>query len=311
MAVAGASVWTLLGCLVSAFNNSLHAFWREWLFIQGFFDLIAALFLGFLVFSPALADILHQLSPDSLNVKRWAEGQRVTNCRRVIIAFVMIIGTITTTQLGFAVAPPALYFMWLTCAGVCILAGLITWHAVEVIYTATQIEKLKIKFFAYSPGETKSLKKLAVYFVTFGLAMTFGYIFAFVGTLSPLWIGNPVFVRTVQAFWPTVYVPLCLIIVTYPHLVIHRLIRREKDRLIISYQEEINSIIEEHSSLSQQDIEKVNALADLIKKIENSPSFAINFPIAIGTLFTYVANLGSLFVPKEMVVNVIRNLLSS
>jgi len=197
--------------------------------------------------------------------------------------------------------------MWLTCVGVCICAGFITWHALEVIDAANNIERLKIKFFLYSPGETRSLKRLAVYFVTFGLAMTFGYIFSFIGTISPHWTGNPTFVRTVQAFWPTIYVPLCLIVTTYPHLAIHRLIRQEKDRLITSYQEQINSIIGDQPSLSQQDIEKINALADLIKNVERSPSFALNFPIAIGTAVTYFANIGSLFVSKDLLAQIIRS----
>lgn len=311
IAVVGALAWTLLGCLISVVSGSLSAFWREWLLIQGFFDVAAAMFLGFLALSPALADTLRKLAPDTKNVERWARRPTVKKLRLATIAFVTIVGSITTTQLGFAVPLPARFFMWVTCVGVCVFAGFITWHAAEVIYTATRIEKLKIKFFVYSPGETRSLKGLAVHFVTFGLGMTLGYIFAFIGTISPQWTGNPIFVKTVQAFWPMIYVPLCLIVVTYPHLAIHRLIRREKDRLIISYQEEINSIIEGGDSLSQQDIERINALADLIRKIERSPSFAVNFPIALGTIFTYVANIGSLFIPKELVVNTIHKLLLS
>lgn len=309
MAVAGALSWTLVGCLVSAVSGSIHPFWHEWILIQGFFDIAAAIFLGFLALSPALADTLHQLTPDASRIEGWTARPAVSHCRWATVAFVMVVGSITTTQLGFAVLPPARYFMWLTCIMVCVLAGVVTWHAAEVIHIATRLEKLKIKFFVYSPGETRSLKRLAVHFVTFGLGMTCGYIFAFVGTMSPLWTGNPAFVHTVQAFWPTIYVPLCLVVVTYPHLAIHRLIRREKDRLILSYQEQINSIIGDLSSLSQKDIERVNALADLIRRIERSPSFAVSFPIAIGTLFTYVANIGSLFVPKELVAHTIRSLL--
>ena len=309
IAFVSALGWTLIGLLISAISSSLMSFWIEWLSIQGFFAVAAAIFLGLLALSPSLADALRQLTTGAPNVKRWNKRTAIANWRRVTIAFVTIVGSITTTQLGFSVAPPARYFMWLTCIGVCVFAGLITWHAIEVIHTATRIEKLKIKFFVYSPGETLSLKRLALHYVTFGLGMTFGYIFAFIGTLSPLWTGNPVFIRTVQAFWPVIYVPLCLFIITYPHLAIHHLIRREKDRLILSYQEEINSIIGDQSPVSQQDIERINALANLIRKIEDSPSFALNFPIAIGTGLMYVANVGSLFVPKELVVAIIHKLL--
>jgi hypothetical protein len=309
IATTGALTWTLLGLLVSVIGRSINSFWHEWLLIQGFFAVAAALFLGLLAISPSLANALRQLATEAPNIERWNKRAVIKNWRWVTIAFVTVVGSITTTHLGFSVTPPARYFMWLTCVIVCVFAGLVTWHSVEVIYTATRIEKLKIKFFVYSPGETLSLKRLAVHYVTFGLGMTFGYIFAFVGTMSPLWTGNPILVRTVQAFWPLIYVPLCLVIVTYPHLAIHRLIRREKDRLILNYQEEINSIIGGQSPMSQQDIERINALANLIRNIENSPSFAVNFPIVIGTGFVYIANIGSLFVPKELVAEVIHKLL--
>lgn len=310
MAVGGALLWTLIGCLIAALGASTGAFWKEWLLIQGFFDVTAAIFLGFLALSPALDDNLRQLTSGFKDARLWSQRPTSAGYRLSVIVFVSVVGSLTTISLGFAVPPPARYFMWITCVGVCIFAGLITWHAVEVIDAANNLDKLKIRFFLYSPGETRSLKKLAIYFVTFGLAMTFGYIFSFIGTISPHWTGRPAFVRAVQAFWPMIYVPLCLIVTTYPHLVIHRLIRQEKDRLIASYQEQINSIIGEEPSLSQADIEKINALANLIRSIERSPSFALNFPIATGTLLTYLANLGSLFVPKDLLAHLIRTHLS-
>jgi hypothetical protein len=87
------------------------------------------------------------------------------------------------------------------------------------------------------------------------------------------------------------------------------LIRQEKDRLILLYQEQINSIIGEGHSLSSEDVERVNALDDLIRRIEDSPSFAVSFPIALGTAITYIVNIGSLFIPKDLVVQMIRKAL--
>jgi hypothetical protein len=307
IAVGGALAWTLFGLLVAAASASTAPFWREWLLIQGFFDVTAAIFLGLLAHSSTLGDVLRQLTSDPASTNLWSQRPAAANYRRGVIAFVTLLGSFTTIKLGFTVSLPTRYFMWLTCMGVCICAGFITWHALEVIDAANNIEKLKIKFFLYSPGDTRSLKRLAVYFVTFGLAMTFGYIFSFIGTISPHWTGSPTFVRTVQAFWPTIYVPLCLIVTTYPHLAIHRVIRQEKDRLITSYQEQINSIIGDQPSLSQQDIEKINSLADLIKSVERSPSFALNFPIAIGTAVTYLTNIGSLFISKDLLAHIIRS----
>jgi len=308
IALGGALMWSLFGCLIAALSGSIHLFWREWLYIQGFFAVAAALFLGLMALSPALSETVQQAS-HCPKFECWSDQQKIARLRRVVIIFIMIVGTITTTRLGFTVPPPTRYFMWLTCTGVCAMAGFITWHAIEVLYTATKISEFKIKFFVYSPGETRSLKKLAVYFVTFSLSVTVGYIFAFAGTMSPLWRGNSTWINGVRAFWPVIYVPLCLAITTYPHLVIHRVIRQEKDRLIISYQEQINSLIGDAQSLSKQDIERVNALADLIKRIESSPSFALNFPIAIGAALTYIVNIGSLFISKELVGQILRKLL--
>jgi hypothetical protein len=310
IAVGGAVAWTLLGCFIAVVSGSMATFWREWVLGQASFAVAAAIFLGFLALSPALDETIDQLTSDRREIDRWRRKPAVVYLRRFVVVFVMVVGTVTTTRLGFAVPPPTRYFMWATCAVICTLAGFATWHAARVLYAATKIEKLKIKFFVYSPGETKSLRKLAIHFVTYSLGMTFGYIFAFIGTMSPLWVGNPIWVGTVRAFWPTIYVPLCLVVTTYPHLAIHRLIRHEKDRLIVSYQEQINTIIGEGQSLSHQDVERINALADLIRRIENSPSFAVNFPIAAGTLFTYAINVGSLFIPKDLVAQAIRHALS-
>src|SRR5207248_3235008 len=110
----------------------------------------------------------------------------------------------------------------------------------------------------------------AAYFTFFGITMTCGYAFALIGTLLPQWNGNVNFVRFVQLLWPLVYVPICLIIVTYPHIAIHDLIRREKDRLITIYQQQINQILAHSETLTNEDIERVNALAGLIDKIEKT-----------------------------------------
>jgi len=306
IAIAGAFAWTLIGCLIAVISGSLPVFWKEWLLMQGFFAVAAAIYLGLVSLSPALAELLGQAS-DSKKIDLWLQKTPVIRFRRTVIGFVTIAGTATTTSLGFSVSSPTRYFMWATCLGVCVMAGLITWHAIEVLFAATQLDTLKIKFFVYSPGETRSLKKLAVYFVTFSVAVTIGYIFAFAGTMSPLWQGNPTWVNAVRAFWPIIYVPLCLLITTYPHLAIHRLIRQEKDRLIMCYQEQINLLIADGKPPSQADIERVNALADLIRKIEDSPSFALNFPIALSAIFTYIVNIGSLFIPKEAIAQIVRS----
>ncbi len=308
IAICGGVAWTLLGVLVAVIGGDLGVFWREWLSIQGPFDAAGAIFLGLLALSPDLDQIWRDVAPHVAPLGAWRRSRSVRFWHRMTIVFVAVVGTATTTQLGFSTPAPGRYFLWATCAGVCIVAGFITWHAVEVIVAAARIETLNIKFFAFSPGDTRSLKRLAVHFVIFGLGTTFGYITSLIGTLSPYWQGDATLVRAVQVFWPMIYVPICLAVSTYPHLAIHRVIRKEKDRLIVSYQNEINAVISDGQNLTKQDIERVNALADLIQRIEKSPSFAVNFPIALGSAVAYVANIGSLFVPKELVAQAVRGL---
>jgi hypothetical protein len=265
--------------------------------------MIAAIYLGLLPFTNALSDRLTPVLKPGTSPKQVFQPTDRLRLRLPIVLAIFLIGTITTTQLGFGVPPPTLYFMWATCAIICFLAGFATWHVVEVLTVAGQIKNLPIEVFSYSPSETRSLKGLAAYFTFFGVAMTCGYAFALAGTLLPSWKGDPAFVRFVQLLWPLVYVPTCVVVVTYPHIAIHRLIRREKDRLITQYQHEINGILAHSDSLTNEDIDRVNALAGLIEKIERTPNYALTIPIALTTMATCSFNLVSLIIPKEALSN--------
>lgn len=303
VAVSGSIVWTLIGCLLAAVADQLEAFLRQWLLSQASFAMIAALYLGLLPFTGVLADRVAPMLKARSSPKRVLQPPRRLRFRTPIVAGVSVVGTMTTTQLGFALEKPTLYFMWATCFVICSLAGFATWHVVEVLSVAGRIKSLPVPVFSYSPSETRSLKRLATYFAFFGAAMTVGYAFALAGTLLPHWKADPSFVRFVQLLWPLVYVPTCLIVTTYPQLAIHDLIRHEKDRLISLYQAQINEILAHSDALSKDDIERVNALAGLIEKIEKSPNYAITMPIAVSTVATYSVNVASLFIPKGALSN--------
>jgi hypothetical protein len=302
-ALAGSLIWTLLGVLVAAVAGQLQPFLQQWFLVQGFFATIAAIYLGLLPFTKALSlRLVPVLAPGASPENIYQPRDRL-RFRTPVVLVIFVIGTLTTTQLGFAVPKPTLYFMWATCGIICFLAGFATWHVVEVLTVAGRIKSLPIQVFSYSPSETRSLKGLAGYFTFFGAALTAGYAFALTGTLLGNWKGDPAFVRFVQLLWPLVYVPTCIIVVTYPHIAIHGLIRQEKDRLITLYQFEINRILAHSDSLTNQDIERVNALATLIEKIEKTPNYALTVPITLTTMATCAFNLVSLAIPKEVLAS--------
>lgn len=297
--------WTLLGLLLAAVAGQLDLFWLQWLKVQATPGLYAGLFLGGLALSDSLQNRVAPLTPQGRTPEEVI-GRNRPLARRCVILSVAIVGTGTTASLGFPVEPPGLVFYWATCATVCCLAGLVTWHAVEINNIALNLPDLKIEVFSYSPGETLYLKKLAIYITLFGAAMTVGYFFALAGTLLVDWEGPPRFVAAVQLFWPFVYVPLCLWLLLHPQLAIHRLIRKEKDRLIHQYQLQVNDILQSAETISRSDTEQINAIVDIMERIERSPNLAINLPILLTTTATTMVNLGSLLVPREVLAEFLR-----
>ena len=306
--LTGAVSWSLLGVLIAALEDSVGSFIEEWFLIQGFFNVGAAIFLGSMGTASILDKTLRRIFDDKI-ADNLMPSPRIRRMRRWIISFVLLAGTLSTTNLGFRVGGASQIFMWATCLLVCALAGFATWHTLELITVASGIRRAPIQLFAYSPGETRNLRSLAEYFTVFGVGMTGGYAFAFAGTMSNPWIGNEDYVRVVQFFWPLIYVPICLSILLYPHIEIHSLIRREKDRVISGYQSEINAILNSGKSLKKEDIEQVNALADLISKVEKSPNFALNLPITLVTAATSVFNIATLFFPRKMVIDLLQQYL--
>lgn len=302
LSVSLAVCWTLIGVLVAAFGGQIRDFIHEWLLIQGTFAVLAGFFLSLLAKSPALVSALHEVdisAPSSLS-------PRVRSLRFPVILGIATIGTFSTTQLGFNVSPPARYFMWLTCLLVCVSAGHITWHFFELLASARQLPNLNVEVFAYSPGETRSLRRLAIYYTTFGAATTVGYLFAFVGTVANDWNGNPTLVRSVQALWPVIYVPCCLLLLIYPHLAIRKIVRAAKERLIVCYQKQINDVLRTAPTLSAEDVEDINALADLIDRISKTPDFAVRFPVVLTTGVTSLLNFATLLVPQEALAQFVK-----
>lgn len=301
--------WTGLGVLLAIFNDSLDSFAKEWLLLQGFFMVGAAVFLSSLeVFQVLPALMAHALNPRASSSQKTLP--KYSRSKRAVVTLIATLGTTSLISLGFNGRGATLYFMWLTAFLVSFLAGFATWHAIEIMVSCRQLRSLPLKVFTYSPAETKELCSLAEYFSIFGVFITVSYVFAFAGTMSANWTGDPSYVRLVQLFWPIIYVPLCIAVLVYPHVVIHRLICREKERLLDRCQAQINEILAK-SDLDKEDIERTNSLADFFEKVQKTPNYAVNVQIAFGTATTIAINLGSLLVPREVVGDFVRSYLTA
>ena len=194
------------------------------------------------------------------------------------------------------------------CLVVCALAALITWHAVEVLGISLLIPKLRIEVFAFSPGETKNLRAVATYFVAFSVATTVGYVFSLVGTLANDWTGPPVGVRATQVLWPTIYVPLCLVLLVVPQLSLRLVVRRAKDELLVRYERRINELLrKDGGSLTASEIEQVNAIAGLMEQIRSTPNSALRLPVVLVAAVTGIVNLVTLFLPREAIAEAVRS----
>ena len=298
--LGGATIWTLLGMLASLTTSGPETFLREWLLLQGPPLLALGLFLTLFTQGRRLKDFASELScrPES--------GRLSQIPRRSLMLSVTVIGTASLVALGFPSRQLALVFMWLTCALICLMASLVTVHAAEVLLFAARLRHCAAKLQPYSPADTPSVRRLAEYIAFFGLLVTIGYCFAFVGTVSGNWTSTAPLVRIVKYFWPMIYVPLCLATLSYPHIAIYRLVRAEKDRTISGLQTKMIALVSVDDSLTNQEIDRLNALADLIQKIENTPNYPHNIRL-VGTLaFTLLANLASLLVPKEALAQILR-----
>jgi hypothetical protein len=132
------------------------------------------------------------------------------------------------------------------------------------------------------------------YFSSFTLLMTLGYAAALVATLDPDWTGPKEYIEAVRLFWPLIYVPICSVALIYPHLAVHRLILREKDRTLSSCQRDIDALLERYGELKKEDIERTNALAQLFERITSTPDYVVDVSIAFRTLLPLAFNVVTL-----------------
>jgi hypothetical protein len=88
----------------------------------------------------------------------------------------------------------------------------------------------------------------------------------------------------------------------YPHLIVHKLIQKEKRVTLSTYQDELEGYLAkpENNSSSGQ-IERTNNLAQLVDRITASPNYVFDFGIAARRLLPLVLNVLTLFFKASMV----------
>jgi hypothetical protein len=89
-------------------------------------------------------------------------------------------------------------------------------------------------------------------------------------------------------------------VLIYPHVVIHKLIQREKERTLSLYQQDIDELLSNYGDLKTEEIERTNTLAQLFDRVTATPDYVIDVGIAVRTVLPLVFNLATLFAKTAM-----------
>ena len=286
-------IWTALGCLLALIQgDSPRAFLKEWMNYQGPFLLSLEAWMLFEIraglFETRVKNLTGKTAMEiGVLSKRWV--------KILIVAFVTIVGFATVSRMGFNGRGVVLLFMWFTNLSIDFAAGIITLHSVTIIVAIYYLHREKIKLSHYSPARTPELRSVVNYFSTFTLLMSGCYVFALAGTLKGNWTGSKEYVQAIQWFWPIIYVPICCIVLVYPHLAVHKLIQSHKEATLRSYQDEIDKLLTQYPTLQPEDIGRTNELAQLFERITATPNYVLDFGIAVRTVIPLAFNVITLF----------------
>jgi hypothetical protein len=282
-----ACAWTLVGLLIAWKQGEEDHFVAEWLRMQAFFCLGLGTFLLLIARSGALAERAHRITKQGFPTPQGIVGERM---RASIVVAVGLTGTGVFVMMGFSAHGGLLWFMWVMCVFICFLAGIVTLHSADLIVVIHNLQSTAVKTHRYSPARTPELREMVSYFTFFSSILTIAYAFACFGTLQGQWTGNPTFVRAAQLFWPAIYVPACSIALIYPHIVIHKLIRREKDSALASYQRDIDGLLEKYEHLRDEDVQRINTLSQVFDRFSSTPNYVFDFGIAVRTVLPHFVN---------------------
>ena len=150
------------------------------------------------------------------------------------------------------------------------------------------------------PARTPELRGLVSYFTWFTLLVTIGYACAVIATLDDHWTGAPEYIAAVRLFWPLIYVPICTVAMIYPHMVVHRLIQREKEETLLSCERDIDDLLGRFRDLKTEDINRTNTLAQLFDRIAATPDYVVDIGIAARTALPFLVNVLSLFAKSAL-----------
>lgn len=291
-----AAAWTLVGGAIAFSQGDLDHFRAEWQSVQAFFCIAFGIWLNLIARCGALEERARRLTQECCVPPQGIGDRRY---RVLIIVAIGVGGTISITGMGFNAQGPLLVFMWAMSAAVCLAAAFVTLHTIDLLLIVHNLRVTRLKLFQYSPARTPELRDLISYFTVYTLLLSSGFLFAAIGTIQGHWTGDPAYIEAVQWFWPIIYVPTCSAALIYPHVVVHGLIQRAKEHLLLSYQREIDRLLAGYQALEKDQVQRVNTLAELFDRITATPNYVVDVGIAFRTALPLLFNVGIL-VAKSM-----------
>ena len=292
--------WMAVGCVITLIQgDSLRSFIWVWINYQGPVLILLGTWLLLMIRSKSFAARVSALTsgePARLGIV----GNRLF--RFLLVGLIPALAFASGVRMGFDGRGAVLVFMRFTYFCIELASVLVTLHALEILVVVRNLQHQKLALSHYAPARTPKLRSVVKYFSTYILLMTTGEAFGLLGTLKGHWTGTREYVDAFRWFWPIIYFPPCGAMLIYPHLVIHRLIRKEKERTLSTYQEELERHLSKHESEpTLSHIERTSHLAQLVDRIAASPDYVFDFGIALRTLLPLALNLVTLFVKASAV----------
>ncbi|HEV3036910.1 MAG TPA: hypothetical protein VHA33_03900 [Candidatus Angelobacter sp.] len=291
LGIGTGALWTLIGSVLAFFQGSLQQFVREWFLLQAFPLMTLAAMLLLLIRSGAFKRRMSKITSDGLVPDTLLTNRIV---RGVFITIILLLTFLNLCAEGFNVHGISLVFMYVAGACLCFSVGVISLHVLDLLSSIHNLQYVKIKVFRYAPARTQELREIINYFTTVALLLTLGYALSLVGTAKAHWIGHKEYVKAVLFFWPFVYVPVCSVALIYPHLVVHRLIKREKEQMLLSYQREIDDRLSRYGDMTTEDVQRTNNLVQLFDRISATPDYVMDWGVAFRTFLPLAFNVVTL-----------------
>jgi hypothetical protein len=290
--------WTLIACGVAFLQgDDVWAFLHEWMNLQGPFLIALGTWLLLIVRSGSFFERASQLTADdSANLGVFKKRK----VRYILVGSITVLGFVSGVRMGFNEHGIVLAFLWITLACYNFVSALVMLHSLELIAVMNNLQKQKLKISRFAPARTPELISIVAYFSSFTLLMTVGYAFNLLGNFKGNWTGSKDYVQAVRLSWPFIDVPICCVVLIYPHIVAHKLIRREKEQMLSSFQQDIDKLLSKYDDLKTEEIERANKLTQLFDRIKATPNYVIDVGIAAKTALPLMFNIATLFIKYYM-----------